>query len=509
MMRSILLVACALVVSGCGEAPRAQPGAPVAPRVELRAGAARVDITDRKAIPFSDPLYVKALVLRHGETTAVLITLDVVSVGEIGSIRNDYLGKVRAQLQKDLGIAPSQVIVNASHCHGIPCANVDEKTVEAVKTAMANLVPVRVGVGVGKETRVSENRRLRLKSGKEADVRHAYALPPDDEVAEVGPIDPEIGVLRLDRFDGQTLAVVYNFACHPIMGMPNGGNTADLVGVASKVIEDNLSPGTLALFVQGCGGDINPVRYKDVHQPRSAEPLGHLLGLSTLQAIRKIRCEATAPLVVINEKLGLPRTDNSARIEELEAELARLVRSLRGTSLNLRTFLELASKYNLSKEFPSYYSHLYLTEKSLGREDLRNLDAGNRANLKAYVENMLTTEQITRVQTNLALLRKHEATNRAAGRKPLEVELVGLRVGPFVLVTFPGELTVEIGLKIKAASPHRPTFVAGYTNGYIYYTPTAKQLENRGLAQEDSDCLVAPAWEALFHARVAALLRKL
>jgi hypothetical protein len=137
------------------------------------------------------------------------------------------------------------------------------------------------------------------------------------------------------------------------------------------------------------------------------------------------------------------------------------------------------------------------------------LDEGNRQALKAYIENIITTEKLTRVQTNLALLRKHDLTNRAAGRKPLEVELVGLRVGPFILVTFPGELTVEIGLNVKKTSPHKPTFVAGYTNGYIYYTPTAKQLENRGGAQEDSDCLLAPEWEALFYKRVAALLKSL
>jgi hypothetical protein len=93
--------------------------------------------------------------------------------------------------------------------------------------------------------------------------------------------------------------------------------------------------------------------------------------------------------------------------------------------------------------------------------------------------------------------------------KPLEVEVVGLRVGDFVLVTFPGELTVEIGLNIKKASPHKHTFVAGYTNGYIYYTPTAKQLENVGGAQEDSDCLLAPEWQRMFEDRVAQLLKKL
>jgi len=308
---------------------------------------------------------------------------------------------------------------------------------------------------------------------------------------------------------GRTLAVVYNFACHPIQGVPDGGNTADLTGFASRVIEDNLSDGAVALFVQGCGGDINPVRYKDVHQPQSAEPLGHLLGLSTLRAVRAIKCEANAPLAVRNESLALPRADHANRIDTPRLEHGRLVKALKGTTLNLKSFLELVGKYDLSEEFPSAASHLYLTEKALGRGDLRALDAANRKNLRAYVENVLTMEDITRVQTNLALLRKHHATNRAAGRKPLEVEVAGLRVGDFVLVTFPGELTVEIGLAVKKASPHQSTFVAGYTNGYIYYTPTAAQLRNAGAAQEDCDTLVAPEWEALFRATVDALLKKL
>jgi hypothetical protein len=475
----------------------------------LRAGVAKVEITNKAVIPAGGPLFVKALVLENGGTTVALVTLDAVAVGEIGHIGNDYLGKVRARLRKELKLAPESLVVNASHCHGVVCADVDAKTVEAVKAAAARLVPVKAGVGVGSESRVSENRRLRLKDGREADVRHAYALPPDEEVAGVGPIDPQIGVLRLDRDDGRTLAVVYNFACHPIMGTPDGGNTADLVGYASRVVEDNLSEGTVALFVQGCGGDINPVRYKDVHRPRHAESLGNTLGLSVLRAVRTIKCEADAPLVIRNEKLELPRADHTARIDGLLLEQSRLLKSLTGTSLNLKTFLELSGKYNLSKEFPSYYSHLYLTEKAQGRGDLVKMDESNRRDLRAYVEHVLTMERLTRVQTNLALLRKHQATNLAAGRRPLEVELVGVRIGGLFLVTFPGELTVEIGLNIKRTSPHKATFVAGYTNGYIYYTPTAKQLRNAGGAQEDSDCLLAPEWEQIFYARVAQLLKKL
>ena len=473
----------------------------------LLAGAAKVDITKKTAIPAHDPLFVRALVLKQGDRTAVLLSLDVVSFGEIGHVKNDFLPKVRARLEKDLGIPPGGVIANASHCHGIPCDDVDEKTIEAVQLAVKRLVPVKAGTGSGTELRISENRRLKLKSGKEADVRHAYSLPADEEVIGLGPIDPQIGLLRLDSFDGKPVAVVYNFACHPIMGVPNGGNTADLTGYSSKVIEDHF--GGVALFVQGCGGDINPVGYKDVGVPRDAEPLGNRLGLSAMDGLRKIAPAAEQKLTVIRESLAVPRADHTERIDLLVAEEAKLVKSLQGTTLNLKTFLELASRYNLAPEFPSADALRYFHQKDQGRDDLAKLDEANRAALKAYIANVLTMEKITRVQTNLALLRKHQKANLEAGRKPIDVDVMGLRVGEFVLVTFPGELTVDIGLSIKKRSPHKATFVAGYTNGYLYYTPTAKQMKNTGGAQEDSDCRVAPEWEDLFHRKVDDLLKKL
>ena len=480
----------------------------------LMAGAAKVDITSDEAGPANDRLYAKALVLQNGADKAVLITVDAVAIGEIGPIKNNYLGNVRAGIEKELQIKPTSVLINASHCHGIVCGDVDARTVQAVKQAAKNLVPVKVGSGRGQENRIMENRRLKLKNGRVVDVRHAYSMPLDEEVAEVGPVDPEIGILRLDRVDdgphnGQTVAVIYNFACHPIQGVPSGKNTADLTGFASQVIEDNLSEGAVALFVQGCGGDINPVMYKDVEHPRNAEPLGQMLGLSTLRGLKKIQCKADGRLKVINEKLALPRADAAERIAAMEAEQQRLLLSLRGTSLNLKTFLPLVVKYNLATEFPSYYSHRYLHDEKLGRNDFRQMDADNRRNMKQYIDNITTMEELTRLQTNLVLLRKHQADNVASGERTINVEVVGLRIGDFTLITFPGELTVRIGLNIKQKSTHPNTFVAGYTNGYIYYAPTSEQLLNPGAAQEDSDCILAPEWQALFEAKAAELLGRL
>lgn len=476
---------------------------------QLWAGVGKVEISDDQAGPVESPPFVKALIIRNQDTTAAIITVDAVAVGEIGHIGNDYLGTVRSRLENEFGIEPTRVMINASHCHAVVCDDVDQRTVQAVRQAWQSMVPVKVGAGVGHEDRIMENRRLKLKNGKEIDVRHAYSLPPDDDIAEVGPVDPEIGVLRLDTIDGETIAVVYNFACHPIQGVPSGANTADLTGFASAVIEENMGERTVAFFLQGCAGDINPINYKAVDHPRDAERLGNMLGLSTLKAARTIETTEDGRLAVVHEMLELPRADVGQRIVAMETEQQRLLQSLRGTYLNLKSFLPLAVKYGLSEEFPSADAYRYLHEDRMGRNDLRRLDTLNRANMQQYIRNVQTMEQLTRINTNLSLLRKHQADLVDGGKRTIDVELLGLRIGDFVLTTFPGELTVRIGLNIKRASAHDLTFVAGYTNGYIYYAPTAEQLANVGGAQEDSDCILAPQWQSRYEEKVGELLKTL
>lgn len=481
----------------------------IAAAAQLHAGVGKADITDR-TVPVNDPLYAKALVLREGDTTAAVITVDAVAIGELGRIKSDFIGNVRAQLQKEFNIPPPNVLFNASHCHGIVCKDYEKLTVQAVRDACRNMVPVKAGAGRGHEDRVSENRRLKLKDGSESDVRHAYSLAPDEQVVAIGPIDPDIGLLRLDKQNGQPFAAIYNFAVHPIQTVPSRSNTADITGFASRAIEDTLGDGALVIFLQGCCGDINPVQYKDVHNPRDAETLGNLLGLSAVRALRKIQTQEKSGLRVINEVLLLPRAaDMEQRVAAIQAEQTRLLQLLRGTSLNFKTFLPLFVQYSLATNFPSYSSHRYLLEKSLGRDDLAKLDAENRANMQRYTQNIHTMEQLTRLQANLNLLKMHKKQNDDAGKPTIDVEVAGLRVGDFVLVTFPGELTVEVGLGIKKRAPAPFTFVAGYTNGYIYYAPTARARNNKGFAQEDCDCLLAPEWQKLYEDKIAAILKKL
>lgn len=480
----------------------------ITPRLEaLEAGTAVVDVTDR-TIPVHDTLHAKALILKEGDRTVVLLTIDAVALGELGRIKSDFLPQLRARIAKELGLAPENLLVNASHCHGVLRVDFPELCFQVIKSAHARLVPVRAGVGSAQENSISENRRIHMRDGSEVDMRRAYSLPTDQAIASVGAIDPQIGLLRLDRLDGSNLALLYNFACHPIMNPPSSGNSADYPGIASAIIEEQL--GGTAFFIQGCAGDINPVHYKEVSQPADSTPYGNQLAVSVLRAARKLTTQPDSPLRFVHQNMLLPRgADLTARITKLEAERLRLVQSLRATNINFKSFLPLLLQQKLNPEYPSQSAQSYLHERYVGKDSLAKLDAENRAAVETYLANLAIMEQITRLNTNVALLRMHLAQNQKAMEKPLDVELTALRVGDFRLVTFPGELTSEIGMNIKKASGQPGTFVAGYTNGYIYYAPTAKQRLNTGYAQEDCDCLVAPEWQKAFESQALELLKGL
>jgi hypothetical protein len=88
-------------------------------------------------------------------------------------------------------------------------------------------------------------------------------------------------------------------------------------------------------------------------------------------------------------------------------------------------------------------------------------------------------------------------------------ELCGLRVGAFRLVTFPGELVADVGIRARRAAGDDTAFVAGYTNGYLHYLPTPAQRRNSGFAQEDCDCQVGPEWEGAFMDAAAAMFERI
>ena len=235
-----------------------------------------------------------------------------------------------------------------------------------------------------------------------------------------------------------------------------------------------------------------------------------MLGANVMSIASKISTKADGELKVMREIIKLPRAaDYEHRIATIQAEQSQLLAALKPTNISFKAFLPLLIQQKVFADFPSHYSQSYLHDRSLEKKSIDQLDADNQALVSAYLHNVQVMEKLTRLNTNLALLKRHLAQTQAAGDQPLETEVCAFRIGDFKMITFPGELTVQVGLNIKQAAKDPNTFVAGYTNGYIYYTPTMEQRGNTGYAQEDCDTLVAPEWQKLFQAKALELLRQL
>jgi len=480
---------------------------------DLRAGAAVQSLmTDKPSVAVHDPLCTKAVVLDNGSTRIAVVATD------LGDASDELVADVRRLVQQQVSIPPGNVLINASHNHrtqGQAAEDAAERIAQAVSRAADSMVPVKIGIGKGREDRITMNRRLQLKDGKEWTIRRANPSPRDEDVMGVGPMDPEIGILRLDRVDGGTLAVLYDFACHPYAGVPDGGVTADLPGFASRVVENGLSgEDTLALFLQGAAGDITPIRYKDWHAPPHTEQLGTMLGLSVLEAARQAVMTDDSRLQVLTETAELPRrTDLEQCLAALEVQQEDILQSFTGvgcgeygteTSLNFKTFLPLYLKHVMDPDFPSYSSYLYMQEKKVGTDDLQHLDAENKQRIGKYLESIHNMERLIRIRNKRQLIQRQIEKGEEG---PLQAEVQVMRIGDFVLVSFPGETFSEVGLYIKRQSPFEFTFLASYSNGSIGYAPTADAYG--GDAYEDTLTRLAPEWQAMYEKKALEMIGKL
>jgi hypothetical protein len=66
----------------------------------------------------------------------------------------------------------------------------------------------------------------------------------------------------------------------------------------------------------------------------------------------------------------------------------------------------------------------------------------------------------------------------------IPAEQVCIALGDTAFISFPGELYTEIGMRIKAASPFRRTYIFGLANGHVGYVSSRKAIEEGGYAEE-------------------------
>lgn len=283
--------------------------APAGPKTlkTWKAGLAKVAITPEKPIWMSGyanrnkpsegkvhDLYAKALALEDpAGKRMVLVTTDL-----IGFSRS-LAEQVSAGVKKNSGLPRERLLLTSSHTHTGPVIRdslitmydlnpeqaevvkqysdkLAEQLIELVEKALEDLSAAQISYGTG-QADFAVNRRVASPTG--------FRIGVNGE----GPIDHSVPVLRIDDRRGNLRAVVMGYACHNTTLTGEFYQlSGDYSGFAQYALEERY-PGTMALFVTGCGADANP-------NPRSTLELAERHGKALAEAVSQVLSKPLQPV---------------------------------------------------------------------------------------------------------------------------------------------------------------------------------------------------------------------
>jgi len=208
-------------------------------------------------------LNAKALAMEDAQGNRfVIVTVDVIG------FPREFRDAVEKEVGARYGLCPQGLLLNASHTHSGPeirawratqawdlppeqielgrkyAETLQVKIVDLVGRALKDLSPAQLSYVHGRAG-VAMNRRLLTERG--------YTISPNAD----GPVDQDVPVLLVATPDGKRMrAILFGYACHNTT-LDFYQFCGDYAGFAQQYVEET-HPGTVALFMAGCGGDQNP-----------------------------------------------------------------------------------------------------------------------------------------------------------------------------------------------------------------------------------------------------------
>jgi hypothetical protein len=421
------------------------------------------------------PLYATALAMSDGETTTLVIDVDVIGFNE------EWAGRVMDAVVSLTGLPREAIRIAASHTHSGPktlrlevvsegldmgleyLETLPRRIAGAGWQALRNLRPVRVAAGQG-ACAINLNRRVKVEGGRVVVGRNWDV-----------PVDQTVRVVRVDDLEERPVAVIVHYACHPtIMAWENEWFTPDFPGVVREVVEREM--GGHCLFLQGAAGSVGPV--EGFTGDRAVyRRLGRMLGLEAAKVALSIDTRRRAERFVGVMESGAP----IALYEDVPAADGPVAFAVRSRTLQLP-----------ANEFPPH------AELVAAVAQLRQALEAARASGAGVRE---ATAALTRATM------KEERARMVRGRAFVERQLQGMRIGDTVLISMQDEPFDEIGARIVAGSPFRHTLVSGYSNGTFGYMPTRAAFAEGGY--EVDTALYGPDTEDIVVGAALEMLREL
>ena len=400
-----------------------------------------------------------ALVLSNGEAKAVLVAIDLSVLGIDLSLRGERPAQeMRVRAAEALGIPVSHVMLNTSHVHsGVALPEYAPDTpeqlrlkgrykqdlarmiVEACVEANERLQPARAGFGLG-ESRIGVYRR------EVRDGRDVLGEVPDH------PIDASVGVIRIDDLNGEPIATLFRYSCHPVtMGPLSAVVSSDFPGPARDVVESSL--GGLALFVQGAAGNINPRVGIGIETDcrDTKNRVGLELGGEVLKVAAGIRTNTRAG---VRRPLGNVPNVLFTPWEEIGPPGATELRAAEHTIV--LDYAELPS----ADEAASILDRWQQTLRERREREAQDWEIRVAEKYESWAE--LLVEAV------------------AHDHPTAELYAQAIRFGNIAIAGLNAEVFFESALEITARSPVLNTLVLGVTNGTIGYLPRAEDHPEGG-----------------------------
>jgi neutral ceramidase len=228
-------------------------------------------------------LWAKALaIVDPNGHRGILITLDICGIpAEVSNAIRDN-AKARFDLERD------QIVLACSHTHSGPVVGKNligmyrmdaeqqrrvQEWTEALIKSIGELIASAVDdmePAIFSWSNARADFAVNRRANKETEV-------PDlrKSLSLVGPVDHDVPILKIET-DAGLIAVVCGYACHCTV-LDGNKFSGDYAGFAQLGIEA-AHPGTMAMFVAGCGADQNPV-------PRRSVELAETYGSQLARAV--------------------------------------------------------------------------------------------------------------------------------------------------------------------------------------------------------------------------------
>ncbi len=276
-------------------------------------------------------LQAKALAIEDPRgTKIVIVTTDL-----IGLVR-EVTERIAAQAAERLDLDRNRLVMTSSHTHAGPTLGhslpvmyeltpeqsqaverytryLEEQVVAVIAKAIANLAPAQLSFHHG-TAGFAMNRREPTPQGIKLGVNRD------------GPVDHDVPVLQVTSPDGKLRAVLFSYACH---NTTLGGNQyefhGDYAGEAQARFEKE-HPGTVALFMMGCGGDANPYPRGELENARRhGEEMASAVTEAIAKTGRPVEGQLRSELIHFPIPLAAPpsRSDFEARLNDTDRFVRR------------------------------------------------------------------------------------------------------------------------------------------------------------------------------------------